>query len=98
MHRGLFERADGGTLLLDEITEMAPDMQVRLLRVLETGRYSRVGGEQELRARARIIAATNRDLRDAVRGGNLREDLMYRLAVFPIALPPSFWPSTSSSS
>ena len=52
MHRGLFERADGGTLLLDEITEMAPDMQVRLLRVLETGRYARVGGEQELPARA----------------------------------------------
>ena len=63
MHRGFFERADGGTLLLDEITEMAPDMQARLLRVLETGRYARVGGEQELRARARIIAATNRDLR-----------------------------------
>ena len=88
MHRGFFERADGGTLLLDEITEMAPDMQARLLRVLETGRYARVGGEQELRARARIIAATNRDLRDAVRDGSLREDLMYRLAVFPIALPP----------
>ena len=88
MHRGFFERADGGTLLLDEITEMAPDMQARLLRVLETGRYTRVGGEQELRARARIIAATNRDVRDAVRDGSLREDLMYRLAVFPIALPP----------
>jgi len=87
-HRGCFERAEGGTLFLDEITEMAPEMQVRLLRVLETGRFTRVGGEEELRARARIIAATNRDPRQAVADGHLREDLMYRLAVFPIALPP----------
>jgi len=86
-HHGCFERAEGGTLFLDEVTEMAPEMQVRLLRVLETGRYSRVGGEQELRATARIIGATNRDPRAAVRDGQLREDLMYRLAVFPIAIP-----------
>ena len=87
-HRGCFERAEGGTLLLDEITEMSTDMQVRLLRVLETGRYMRVGGDAEMHARVRIIAATNRDPRDAVGEGRLREDLMYRLAVFPINLPP----------
>jgi DNA-binding NtrC family response regulator len=87
-HRGCFERADGGTLFLDEITEMAPEMQVRLLRVLETGRYTRVGGEEELRARVRVLAATNRDPQQAVQERKLREDLMYRLAVFPIALPP----------
>ncbi|HET7033468.1 MAG TPA: sigma-54 dependent transcriptional regulator [Casimicrobiaceae bacterium] len=88
MHRGCFERAEGGTLFLDEVTEMAPEMQVRLLRVLESGRYTRVGGEQELRARVRVIAATNRDPQEAVRAGRLREDLMYRLAVFPIVVPP----------
>lgn len=87
-HRGCFERAEGGTLFLDEITEMAPEMQVRLLRVLETGRFSRVGGEEELRSRVRIVAATNREPRQAVADGHLREDLMYRLAVFPITLPP----------
>jgi DNA-binding NtrC family response regulator len=86
-HRGCFERAEGGTLFLDEVTEMAPEMQVRLLRVLETGRYTRVGGETELQARARVLGATNRDPQVAVRSGHLREDLMYRLAVFPIALP-----------
>jgi len=88
MHRGCFERAEGGTLFLDEVTEMAPEMQVRLLRVLETGRFTRVGGEEELRSRVRVIAATNRDPRQAVTDGHLREDLMYRLAVFPITLPP----------
>ena len=88
MHRGCFERAEGGTLFLDEIIEMAPEMQVRLLRVLESGHFTRVGGEDELRARVRIIAASNRDPRQAVAGGQLREDLMYRLAVFPIAIPP----------
>ncbi len=87
-HRGCFERAAGGTLLLDEITEMAPDMQVRLLRVLEIGRFVRVGGDGEINSDVRIIAATNRDPQTAVREGKLREDLMYRLAVFPIHLPP----------
>jgi two-component system response regulator AtoC len=87
MHRGCFERAEGGTIFLDEITEMAPEMQVRLLRVLETGRYTRVGGEQELRAAVRVIAATNQNPLQAVRDGHLREDLMYRIAVFPIVLP-----------
>jgi DNA-binding NtrC family response regulator len=87
-HRGYLERASGGTLFLDEITEMPTEMQVRLLRVLETGTFSRVGGDQEIRAEARIIAATNRDPATAVADNYLREDLMYRLAVFPIVLPP----------
>jgi DNA-binding NtrC family response regulator len=87
-HRGYLERACGGTLLLDEITEMPLEMQVRLLRVLETGTFCRVGGDQEIRAEARIIAATNRDPATAVAENFLREDLMYRLAVFPITLPP----------
>jgi len=87
-HRGYFERASGGTLFLDEITEMAPEMQVRLLRVLESGRFYRVGGDHELRADVRIIAATNRQPWLAVRNNNLREDLLYRLAIFPIMLPP----------
>ena len=87
-HRGCFERAEGGTLFLDEITEMAPEMQVRLLRVLETGRFMRVGGDGEIRTNVRVLTATNRDALDAVRDGRLREDLMYRLAVFPITLPP----------
>jgi len=87
-HRGYFERASGGTLFLDEITEMAPEMQVRLLRVLEQGRFYRVGGDHELRADVRIIAATNRQPWLAVKNNSLREDLLYRLAIFPIVLPP----------
>ena len=87
-HRGCFERAEGGTLFLDEITEMPLEMQVRLLRVLETSRFVRVGGDGEIRTNVRVLAATNRDALDAVRDGRLREDLMYRLAVFPIVLPP----------
>ncbi len=87
-HRGCFERAEGGTLFLDEITEMAPEMQVRLLRVLETGTLS-PGRRRGRAARTRaIVAATNRDPQQAVRDGRLREDLLYRLAVFPIPLPP----------
>ena len=78
-HRGCFERAEGGTLFLDEITEMPIEMQVRLLRVLETGRFVRVGGDGEIRTNVRVLAATNRDALDAVRDGRLREDLMYRL-------------------
>jgi two-component system response regulator AtoC len=87
-HRGCFERANGGTLLLDEITEMPIDMQVRLLRVLESGRFSRVGGDTEIAADVRVIAASNRDLRAAVASGKLREDLMYRLCVIPVSVPP----------
>ncbi|HTS23902.1 MAG TPA: sigma-54 dependent transcriptional regulator [Casimicrobiaceae bacterium] len=86
-HRGCFERANGGTLFLDEITEMPVDMQVRLLRVLESGRFSRIGGDQEIAADVRVIAASNRDLRAAVAGGKLREDLMYRLCVIPVSVP-----------
>ena len=87
-HRGCFERANGGTLFLDEITEMPVDMQVRLLRVLESGRFSRIGGDAEIAADVRVIAASNRDLRTAVASGKLREDLMYRLCVIPVSVPP----------
>lgn len=85
---GYFEHASRGTLFLDEITEMPADMQVKLLRVLESGTFLRVGGDQEVKVDVRLIAATNRDLESAVKQGNLREDLMYRLAVFPIRVPP----------
>ena len=85
---GYFEHASRGTLFLDEITEMPVDMQVKLLRVLESGTFLRVGGDEEVKVDVRLIAATNRDLETAVKQGNLREDLMYRLAVFPIRVPP----------
>ena len=87
-HKGFFERASGGTLFLDEIAEMAPEMQVRLLRVLDAGSFTRVGGDCEIPSNVRVIAATNRDPAAAVGDNHLREDLMYRLAVFPITLPP----------
>jgi DNA-binding NtrC family response regulator len=84
---GYFEEANGGTLFLDEITEMGPELQVKLLRVLEARTLRRVGGSQDLRVDVRLVSATNRDPKDAVREGKLREDLYYRLNVFPIALP-----------
>jgi len=87
-HRGFFERADGGTLFLDEVTEMPIELQVKLLRVLETGSFTPVGADEPVSADVRIIAATNRAPLDAVAAGKLREDLYYRLAVFPIHLPP----------
>jgi DNA-binding NtrC family response regulator len=87
-HRGCFERASGGTLFLDEITEMPMELQVKLLRALETGRFYRVGSEQEMSVDVRVVAATNRDPNQAVTQGLLREDLLYRLAVFPLPLPP----------
>ncbi|MDN3920663.1 sigma-54-dependent transcriptional regulator [Roseateles violae] len=87
-HQGFFERANGGTLFLDEITEMPMELQVKLLRVLETGLYMRVGSTTQQEADVRIIAATNRLPEQAVAEGRLREDLLYRLNVFPIALPP----------
>lgn len=87
-HQGFFERAAGGTLFLDEITEMPLDLQVKLLRVLETGRFMRVGATQSQETDVRIVAATNRSPQQAVAAGRLREDLMYRLNVFPIDLPP----------
>jgi transcriptional regulator with PAS, ATPase and Fis domain len=87
-HAGVFERACGGTLFLDEITEMPLELQTRLLRVLESRRFYRIGGSHERATDARIVAATNRNPVDSVRDGQLREDLLYRLAVFPIAVPP----------
>jgi DNA-binding NtrC family response regulator len=87
-HKGYFERADGGTLFLDEVTEMPLDLQVKLLRVLETGQFMRVGTNREIACDIRIIAATNRNPEQAVHDGKLREDLYYRLSVFPIELPP----------
>ena len=85
---GFFEHASRGTLFLDEVTEMPLDMQVKLLRVLESGSFLRVGGDSEVRVDVRLIAATNRELDSAVRQGRLRSDLMYRLAVFPMHVPP----------
>lgn len=87
-HKGYFERASGGTLFLDEITEMSMELQVRLLRVLETGRFMRVGTHTEIEADVRVVAATNRNPEQAVQEGVLREDLYHRLSVFPIQLPP----------
>ncbi len=87
-HAGVFERAQGGTLLLDEVTEMPLDMQTRLLRVLESRKFYRVGASVEFSSDVRVIASTNRCPLQAVQNGQLREDLLYRLAVFPIDMPP----------
>jgi DNA-binding NtrC family response regulator len=87
-HKGYFEQADGGTLFLDEISEMPMELQVRLLRVLETGTVTRIGNTRTLETDVRIIAATNRDPREAVRAGRLREDLYHRLNVFPLEIAP----------
>ncbi|CAG4895895.1 sigma-54-dependent transcriptional regulator [Paraburkholderia gardini] len=87
-HKGYFERANGGTLFLDEITEMPVELQVKLLRVLETGMFMRVGTTREIETDVRLIAATNRDPEQAVLEGKLRLDLYHRLNVFPIGLPP----------
>ncbi len=87
-HRGKFEQAHGGTLFLDEIGEITPATQVKLLRVLESGEFQRVGGQETLRVDVRVIAATNRELRQEVAEGNFREDLFYRLNVFTIQVPP----------
>ena len=85
---GKFEQASGGTLFLDEIGDMPPEAQTRLLRVLQEGEFTSVGGRQPIKANVRIIAATHRDLRTAIRQGQFREDLFYRLNVVPIRLPP----------
>ncbi|HEX5650302.1 MAG TPA: sigma-54 dependent transcriptional regulator [Steroidobacteraceae bacterium] len=87
-HAGVFERANNGTLLLDEFTEMPLEMQARLLRVLETKRVRRVGAEIEIPVNVRVLAATNRCPVEAVEAGHLREDIYYRLAVVLIRLPP----------
>jgi DNA-binding NtrC family response regulator len=86
--RGLFESAEGGTVFLDEIGEMAPGLQAKLLRVLEERSFKRVGGVQDIRVDVRVIAATNRNLEEEVKAGRFRHDLFYRLNVLPIALPP----------
>jgi transcriptional regulator with GAF, ATPase, and Fis domain len=86
--RGRFEEADGGTLFLDEIGEMSTSAQVRLLRVLQDGEFTRVGGSEVLKADVRVVAASNVDLARAVEQGSFRRDLFYRLSVFPIQLPP----------
>jgi len=86
--RGLLESADGGTVFLDEIGEMVPALQAKLLRFLEEKSFKRVGGAQDIRVDVRVVAATNRNLEDAVRQNTFREDLYYRLNVLPLALPP----------
>jgi DNA-binding NtrC family response regulator len=86
--RGLFELADGGTVFLDEVGEMVPALQAKLLRFLEEKAFKRVGGAQDIRVNVRVIAATNRNLREQVKAGQFREDLFYRLNVLPIELPP----------
>ncbi|MGH7392883.1 MAG: sigma-54-dependent transcriptional regulator [Candidatus Rokuibacteriota bacterium] len=85
---GLIELADGGTLLLDEIGEMEPDSQVKLLRVLESGAFFRVGGTRPRRVDVRIVAATNRDLAEAMKAGEFRQDLYYRINTIALQLPP----------
>ena len=86
--RGLFEMADGGTVFLDEIGEMVPGLQAKLLRFLEEKTFKRVGGASDIKVDVRVVAATNRNLEDEVKHGRFREDLYYRLNVLPIALPP----------
>ena len=86
--KGLFEEAHNGTIFLDEIGEMAIDLQAKLLRVLETGEFIKVGENKPTKVNVRIIAATNRDLEKEIQHGNFREDLFYRIAIFQIKLPP----------
>ena len=88
MRRGRFEQADGGTLFLDEIGELTPDLQVKLLRVLQERRFERVGGGEEIEVDIRVVAASNKDLLQLVESGHFREDLYYRLNVVQIPLPP----------
>jgi two-component system response regulator AtoC len=85
---GLIEVAEGGTLFIDEVAEMAPGLQAKLLRVLEDGHYRRVGGTQERHADVRVVAATNRLLEEEQKAGRFREDLFYRLNVITVTLPP----------
>ena len=85
---GRFELADGGTIFLDEVGEVSPDTQVALLRVLQEREFERIGGKQPIHVDVRVIAATNRDLTGAVACGTFRQDLFYRLNVFPLEMPP----------
>lgn len=86
--QGCFELASGGTLFLDEVAEMEPDIQVKFLRALEQRAFRRLGGKKEIEVDIRVVAATNKNVRDALREGKLREDLYHRLAVIPLVLPP----------
>ena len=88
LRKGKFELADGGTLLLDEIAEMKPELQSKLLRVLQDGEFTRLGGSKTLKADVRLLCATNADLQERIKKGLFREDLYYRVGVFSIALPP----------
>jgi chemotaxis protein methyltransferase CheR len=88
LRKGRFELADGATLFLDEVGELSPDVQAKLLRVIQDGQFQRVGGTHTLKVDVRVVAATNRDLAKEVTKGRFREDLWYRLNVFPISLPP----------
>jgi DNA-binding NtrC family response regulator len=85
---GTFEMAQGGTIFLDEVTEMPPDLQVKFLRVLDTRTLRRVGGTEELDVDVRLVASSNRNLAEAVKSGSFRPDLFYRLNVFPLDMPP----------
>ncbi len=85
---GLFEVANGGTIFLDEVGEMSPEIQAKLLRVLETNRFRRLGGTAEITVDVRVIAATNRNLKEAISRGHFREDLFYRLATLTVEIPP----------
>jgi DNA-binding NtrC family response regulator len=87
-HIGRFEQAGGGSILLDEIAEMSPALQAKLLRVTQDGSFRRVGGSQELRSDARIMTSTNRNLEEETRAGRFRQDLYFRLGVFEIFVPP----------
>jgi transcriptional regulator with GAF, ATPase, and Fis domain len=87
-HRGRFERAHNGTIFLDEVAELPPSVQVKLLRVLQEGEFERVGGEETIRVNVRVLAATNQPLEKMMERGTLRADLFYRLNVFPIVIPP----------
>jgi len=86
--QGRFEIADGGTIFLDEVSEISPSMQVKLLRVMQERQFERVGGNQTVSVDVRVISATNKDLKAQVSDGHFREDLFYRLNVFPVLLPP----------
>ena len=86
--KGIFEVADGGTLFLDEIGEISPSTQVRLLRVLQDGEFQRVGGSDTIRVNVRILSATNQNMEELVKSGRFRQDLYYRVNVFPIRVPP----------
>ncbi len=88
LRKGRFEVADGGTIFLDEVSELPPDIQAKLLNVLQEGEFERVGGNETLKADVRIIAASNRNVNEEVLEGRFRADLYYRLNVYPITIPP----------